>query len=92
MDLELYRKLDLLIALGNAGSAELLAKKLDLDARQVKHMIDVLKNKYDCPIAFSASQKSYYYTEPGHCVLKFQSSKVEKFLREIESLARKVFD
>jgi len=89
MNNELYKNLDLLIASGNAGTVEILAKKLGLEPRQIKHMISVLKNKYDCPIGYSAALKSYYYTEPGHCVLGFQRSEPEKLLKEIQILTRK---
>lgn len=89
MNTELYRKLDLLIVSGNAGTVKMLAKKLGTEPRQIKHMINVLKNKYDCPIGYSAPRKSYYYTQPGHCVLGFQSSEPEKLLKEIQTLTKK---
>ncbi len=91
MDAELYRRLDYYISLGNAGPCDELAKKLDIKERQVKHMLNVMRSDFYCPIEYDYSKKSYYYTEVGRCRLQFESSKLQLLLENFGAVARQLF-
>lgn len=90
IDVELYKKLDLLILAGNAGPLKSLAEKLGIEPRSVKYMLMFMKTRYRCPIEYSLMETSYYYTESGQCLLGFQDSKVVEILKELEILKKRL--
>jgi len=91
MERDHYQKLDQLILAGETGPINVLAKKMELTPRQVKYMLEVMKNSFGCPIVYLPSIRSYYYTEPGQCILGFHKSKVDDMLKELETL-RKILE
>jgi len=86
-----YNRLNLLILAGNAGPAEVLANKLEIKPRRAKYMLEVLRSKYDCPVMYNSSTKSYFYSKLGQCIFGFHDCCQDGMMKEIETL-RKTLD
>lgn len=64
-------RIDQLIRMKATGSAKELAEKVGISERSLYDDLKQLKKDYGCPIAYSRSKRSYYYTKSGKIIFGF---------------------
>ena len=64
-------RIDRLISLKATGSPKELANKIGISERSVYDDIQNLKKRFGCPIAYSKTKRSYYYTKEGRIEIGF---------------------
>ena len=72
-------RIDTLIRLKATGSPKELAEKIGVSERSLYEDLQQLKNDFGCPIAYSRSKRSYYYTKDGKITFGFNKKKPPVF-------------
>lgn len=72
MNINKVQQLIELIANKNTGTPLEIASKLCVSERQLFNYLEILKTEFKAPIAYSRSNKTYFFTEKGKIELKWQ--------------------